>query len=135
VTRSGPNALALEVVVQTLRRDGFVEPKREHRFHAQRKWRFDLAWPVHRIAFELEGMPARWTKNAKSRHTTPDGYARDIEKYNHAALDGWIVIRATSDQAKSGLAAKWLSQALKQRQALYSWVGSMTLGDAWVGSG
>ena len=40
----------------------------EYRFHPGRDWRFDFA-------------------------IRPEGYLRDMEKYNEAAVSGWCVIR------------------------------------------
>ena len=45
----------------------------EYRFHPSRDWRFDFAIPA--------------------RHIRPEGYLRDMEKYNEAAVSGWCVIR------------------------------------------
>lgn len=86
----------------------------EHRFHSSRMWRFDLAWPRLKVAFEKEGM----APGAKSRHTTLAGYAGDCEKYNEAQLLGWLVIRATAKQIESGQASTWLLAALKLRSQL-----------------
>ena len=63
---------------------------REHRFHATRRWRFDAAWPIARVAVELEG--GLYTRG---RHLRASGYDADCEKYNAAALAGWRVLRYT----------------------------------------
>jgi hypothetical protein len=63
----------------------------EHKFHPDRKWRFDLAIPEHKIALEYEGI-----YGGKSRHTTVSGYTADSEKYNQAAILGWRVLRYTA---------------------------------------
>ena len=60
----------------------------EHKFHEERKWRFDIAIPAQKIALEYEGIMSR-----KSRHTTVTGYAKDCEKYNAATIAGWRVLR------------------------------------------
>jgi len=60
----------------------------EHKFHEERKWRFDIAIPSLKIAIEYEGIMSR-----KSRHTTVTGYAKDCEKYNAATIAGWRVLR------------------------------------------
>lgn len=59
-------------------------PEREYRFHVQRRWRFDFAWPTERVALEIEG---------RGRHQTVAGTRRDCEKYNTATLMGWRVLR------------------------------------------
>ena len=63
----------------------------ELRFHATRRWRFDLAIPSKKIAVEYEGV-----FSAKSRHTTKQGYTKDTEKYNAATILGWQVLRYTA---------------------------------------
>lgn len=69
-------------------------PEREYEFCPGRKWRFDFAWPIERIAVEIEG----------GVHRIKDRFHRDIEKYNTAALMGWRVLRYTPkmiDEAKA----------------------------------
>jgi very-short-patch-repair endonuclease len=82
----------------------------QHRFHAERQWRFDFAWPVRRVALEVDG--GTWTGG---RHTRGDGYAEDCVKVNTAVIAGWRVLRATSDQVKSGEAVGWLEAILRPR--------------------
>lgn len=64
------------------------EPVFEHRFHEIRKWRFDLAWPEHKLALEVEG--GVWTQG---RHTRSSGFIRDMDKYNTATMLGWRILR------------------------------------------
>lgn len=71
-----------------------VEPEFEYRFYPERKWRFDVAWPQYGVAIEWEGMV--WGKGG--RHQRPEGFAKDCEKYNEAALLGWVVLRYTQVQ-------------------------------------
>lgn len=66
--------------------------EKEFKFHPVRKWRFDYAFPEHKIALEVEG--GVWTGG---RHTSPKGFLGDIEKYNTATLMGWRVFRTTPD--------------------------------------
>ncbi|AWM38721.1 hypothetical protein GobsT_30870 [Gemmata obscuriglobus] len=100
-------AAVLSALVQSR---GHPRPEREYRFHSDRMWRFDLAWPALKVAFEREGLA---TKGGKSRHTTNAGYAGDIEKYNAAALAGWVVIRGTTRMIESGEAGNDLLTALE----------------------
>lgn len=84
---------------------------REHPFAApSRRWRFDFAWPEHKVALEVEG--GVWTRG---RHTRGAGYEADIVKYNAGILMGWLIIRATTGQVQKGLAVAWVTQALRLR--------------------
>jgi len=86
-------------------------PRAEYRFHPPRRWRFDFAWPeLFLIALEIEG--GTW---AAGRHTTGTGYEHDCEKYNQAALDGWLLIRATTRMVENGLALHDLRRAFAAR--------------------
>lgn len=82
-------------------------PEREYRFDPDRRWRFDFAWPEHRVAFEIEG--GTWTGG---RHTRGAGFSADCEKYNAAALQGWRVFRVTTDMVRDGRASKLAETAL-----------------------
>lgn len=82
------------------------EMEQEHRFAPPRRWRFDLAWPSHKIACEIEG--GIWTVG---RHVRPNGYENDCEKYSTAAAMGWRVIRVTPGMIKSGKAMTLLEMA------------------------
>lgn len=84
------------------------EPEREVRFHATRRWRFDLAWPSLHLAAEVEG--GIWKGG---RHTRGKGYEGDCEKYNSAALAGWRVLRFTTGMVKDGRAINVLERALR----------------------
>jgi hypothetical protein len=71
-----------------------INPIREYRFdepkegEKQRRWRFDCAFPVQKIAFEVEG--GTWMGG---RHVNPIGFSKDCEKYNKAVKLGWKVYR------------------------------------------
>jgi hypothetical protein len=74
---------------------GLPAPEAEYAFAKPRRWRFDLAWPLHLIAVEIEG--GTWSYG---RHSRGNGYAADLEKYNEATIAGWRVLRVTTDQVK-----------------------------------
>lgn len=63
----------------------------EYKFCQTRRWKFDFANPLIKVAIEYEGIFSN-----KSRHTTITGYVGDCEKYNTAALLGWRVLRYTA---------------------------------------
>jgi very-short-patch-repair endonuclease len=77
-----------------------VVPVEEHYFAKPRRFRFDRAFLVERVAVELEG--GTW---GKSRHTSGSGYARDCAKYNLATAMGWRVLRYTTDMLTNDPAA------------------------------
>lgn len=80
------------VVMAYYRDMGLPAPTFEHRFDPARKWRFDMAWPEHMLALEVEG--GVWTQGRHSRGT---GMKSDMEKYNAATLAGWRVLRCVPD--------------------------------------
>ncbi len=69
---------------------GLPVPEREVKFHPTRKWRFDYAWVNEKVAVEVEG-----GIYSGGRHVRGAGYEKDMEKYNHAQLLGWTVLRYT----------------------------------------
>lgn len=87
--------------------EGLPLPQLEYRFHPERKWRFDQAWPHLKLAVECEG--GIWSRG---RHTRGIGYIADCEKYNAAALAGWRVLRFPMDLINNGTAIETLRQAL-----------------------
>lgn len=98
----------LEYRLYVLLRASFLPlPKLEYRFHPVRRWRFDLAWPEHKIALEVEG--GIWSRG---RHVRAAGYEEDCRKYNHAVLLGWRVLRVTVSMIDSGEALNVLKQIL-----------------------
>lgn len=82
------------------------DPVCEYKFCETRRWRFDFAWLERKIAVEIEG--GTWTGG---RHTRGSGFAKDCEKYNHAALDGWRVFRFTDPVEAVDFLVKNLSLA------------------------
>lgn len=88
-------------------------PEREYRFDEKRKWRFDFAWPVKKLAAEVEG----GTKG-QGRHNSPEGFEDDCEKYNNAAMQGWCVLRFTGDMVRNGVAIKVIATALNLSRAV-----------------
>ncbi|MCL4822059.1 MAG: hypothetical protein KJ067_23270 [Vicinamibacteria bacterium] len=96
---------------------GVPAPEREYRFaKPERDWRFDFAWPSRRIAVEVEGgvwaRPRTLGDGQGGRHNRGAGYLRDLEKYNGAALRGWVLLRYTDREIKSWTAAHEIARAL-----------------------
>jgi hypothetical protein len=91
----------------------------EFRFHRQRKFCFDWAWPSRLVALEIEGglygrgkrCPA-CGRRAVAGHSSIERLKTDMEKYNLAALAGWRVLRVTPQQFESGEAGRLVRLAL-----------------------
>ena len=95
------------------------EPHIEYRWDPQRRWRFDRAWPRYRVAVELVGGQYGRTVTCHAcgaivRATTRDGtpgapirvggyhtmvsrYSADCERWNAAAVAGWLVLTFLHD--------------------------------------
>ena len=83
----------LEILFERLlEREKFPTPEKEYKFCEGRRWKFDFAYPDQKIAIECEG--GIWTMG---RHTRGKGFMNDCEKYNRAAIDGWKVLRYTTN--------------------------------------
>jgi len=85
-----------------------LSPVLEHHFHPTRRWRFDVAFPAHKLAVEIEG--GAFTRG---RHNRGVGFVKDMEKYNTAALLGWRVFRFTPGQVLDGTARATLMAAVR----------------------
>lgn len=118
---------------------GIPPAETEFRFAASigRNWAFDHCWPHHKIALEIEGggfgryvviTQGHERRKGKSipikpgtairfggRHNTGAGLQADAEKYNRAAILGWLVIRATTTMVRDGDAIRDLVDAFHAR--------------------
>lgn len=83
-------------------------PVAEHQFAPPRRWRFDFAYPDEKIAIEYDG-----GIYSNGRHTRGSGFQKDLYKLNTAQLMGWIVLRFSPKDVKSGYALKTIEAALK----------------------
>jgi hypothetical protein len=122
--------------LDVLEREAIPAWETEWRF-CDRMWRFDYAWPVFKIAVEIEGgahgrlividrgherrngadvaIRAGTRIRVGGRHQTGPGFEADIEKYNAAAILGWMVLRATTTQVRDGHALAILRRAFAAR--------------------
>ncbi len=81
---------------------GLPAPVFEYKFHATRKWAFDLAWPSTKTACEVEGMDHRRGKR----------FASDLVKYSEGAIQGWCIIRVTPHNLFKPATADMIRRAL-----------------------
>jgi len=86
-----------DLLAGQVRMTGLPDPVREFtKAIPKRRFRFDFAWPEHRLLLEVQG--GSWIGGG---HSTGKGMSRDAEKNNLAALEGWTVLYATTDQIRS----------------------------------
>lgn len=97
-------------LVRNIRLAGIPMPVIQYRFHPVRRWRFDLAWPDHLLAVEVDG--GIWNRG---RHVRGEGYRRDCIKLNEAVIMGWRVLRVTPDMIQDGSAVEYVEYALMGR--------------------
>jgi very-short-patch-repair endonuclease len=83
--------------------------EREVRFDPVRRWRFDFAHCIYKIAVEIEGQI--W---AKGRHNTGTGIQSDMTKYNSATIKGWRVLRFSPEMVASGEALRVTEAAIEK---------------------
>lgn len=93
-----------------LRMVGVPAASPEYRFDPSRLWRFDFAWPDLMVAAEVEG--GTWTGG---RHNRGTGFELDCDKYNEAAIRGWLVLRVTTEMVSDGRAVTLVGRALWMR--------------------
>ena len=86
-------------------------PVQEYRFDPSRRWRFDFAYPDKKLAIEVEG-----GVYTGGRHVRIGGFENDAEKYNTAALMGWMVLRFTPKMIDSGLALMQIERAMRSAE-------------------
>ena len=85
-------------------------PLREYRFHPNRQWRADFAWPEVLVLVEVEGGLSGF-----GRHQRKGGYEADCEKYNAASMAGWLVLRYPYAAVLDGGAARQIVAAVSGR--------------------
>lgn len=95
-----------ETLAAQIRLAGLPEPVREWPFAPPRRWRMDLAWVDRKLCVECEG------KVWGGRHTRPQGFMADLEKYNAAVALGWSLYRVTSAMIEDGSALRLVEAAL-----------------------
>ena len=87
---------------------------REHVFHPTRKWRLDFAWLPQMVAVEVEGI--LWS--GLGRHQQRDGFVKDCEKYEAAAVLGWIVYRVPGPWIVEGDRRIWRPEVIDTLRVL-----------------
>lgn len=132
------NTLSL---LQQIKATGLAIPTPEYKFWHGRRFAFDLAWPNFRLAVEIEGglygmgKPCPVCKRRRGgAHSSVKDMLKDLEKYNKANLEGWMLIRVQPKDVPTGRALNMVEFALLtvmlRRDKFYGELGvmEMTLG-------
>ena len=86
------------------------EPISEFKVCPERRWRFDWAFPVQRVAIEVNG---GIFSRIRGRHSRGAGQLKDWEKLNHAQKLGWKVFQFSPQQMNEEKTAEFLREVLK----------------------
>ena len=90
----------------------------QYKFHPERKWKFDFAFPEIKLAVEADGL-TRYGNNKNGtmrlgRHQTYKGRTEDLMKYDAAMRLGWNIYTCQQDMIKSGQALKTIEILIKE---------------------
>jgi hypothetical protein len=89
---------------------GLPQPDAELRFAPPRRWRFDYAWPLQKLALEVQGglfIPGG------GRHSRGPALLKEHEKLNEAAILGYRIIYVTPTQMRDGSVLDVVARALR----------------------
>ena len=99
-----------EMLHLLIKADNLPQPEREYAFALGigRRWRFDFAYPEHKIGIEVQG--GIYSRGAHARGV---GLERDYEKLNTAQMLGWRVFQFSRKMIESGEAIRIIKKALE----------------------
>jgi len=92
VAKQTIKSLAESMLVDDLTDIGYAAEELGYKFHPDRLWRFDLAWPSLMLAIEVDG---------RGRHQTDKGRIDDCQKLNAALELGWRCLRYPANSVKT----------------------------------
>lgn len=100
---------AQKLFLEMCQAHGLPAPVEEYPFAKEigRDWRFDWLFEGY-LALEIEG-----GAHTHGRHTRGVGFLGDVEKYNEAGIAGYVVLRCTPQDVKSGAAFALVRRALE----------------------
>jgi hypothetical protein len=94
-------------LLKKLRRAGLPVGEAQVRGIPGRKFAFDRAWVIQKVAVNVQGATF-----VKGGHSSGVGIERDCEVACLAALAGWRYLPVTKQQIESGQAVRWICLAL-----------------------
>ena len=99
------------LLLNRLERAGLPVGEAQYRFVPGRQFRWDRAYPDHKVAIEVQG--GTWTPGGA--HSRGSGIARDCLKFSLGAALGWRLLPLTKQMIESGQAVELIAQALGVR--------------------
>jgi hypothetical protein len=95
-----------------------LRPEAQYRFHPERRWRLDFAFPDVLVAVELDGgIFAAENGGEVGKHSRGAGRCKDMEKRNAAAELGWFVLNYGPPHVRSGAAALQIERLVTSRRS------------------
>jgi len=89
----------------------------QYRFHPERRWRLDFAFPDVKVGVEIDGgIFAAENGETAGKHARGAGRCADFEKRNAAAELGWVVLCYGPPQVRSGEAAIQVERVVLARR-------------------
>lgn len=94
-----------------------LKPELQHKFHPERRWRLDFAFPDVMVGVEVDGgVFAAENGGTAGRHARGAGIVEGFEKKNAAAELGWFVLCYGPPQVRSGEAALQIERIVTARR-------------------
>lgn len=94
-----------------------LTPETQFRFHPERKWRLDFAFPEVLLGVELDGgIFAAENGGTAGKHARGAGRCKDMDKRNAAAELGWLILNYGPPHVRSGEAALQVERLLAARR-------------------
>ena len=94
-----------------------LDPVCQFKFHVERKWRFDFAFPDVLVCVDVDGgVFAAENGTEAGRHARGAGIVAGFEKRNAAAELGYLVLCYGPPQVKSGEAALQIERIVNARR-------------------
>jgi hypothetical protein len=116
------DAAATRMFLAACKAHGLPEPVAEYQFHPERKWKFDWLFEGL-VAVEKEGgiygkgKPCVMCKRRPpGAHSSIERLKSDMEKYNEAAMAGFLLIRVLPEQIEDGSAFALIKRALEMAE-------------------
>lgn len=96
-----------------------LRPESQYKFHPERRWRLDFAFPELLIAVEIDGgIFAAENGDEAGKHARGAGRCKDMEKRNAAAELGWFILNYGPPHVRSGEAALQIERLVIVRRQL-----------------